>query len=83
MELATLERAQADVSKTLSEAASSLSQSLGNAEGVAQVGSIVVVQYKNPDGELRKLITELTQEQMELIMNNRRLMKEPKELARC
>jgi hypothetical protein len=81
LELVTLEKAQADVSRNLATAARVLSEALGSMEGVARVGSIIAIQYKGQDGEIKKIITELSQEQMEIISCNPLLMKTPAALA--
>jgi hypothetical protein len=83
LELATLHKSQADVDKTLAEAAALLIKQLENVSRAAcQLGSVVVLKYNDDAGRPMVIVRNLTQRQLAEVEQNQDLLCEPEYLLR-
>ena len=81
LEIATLDKPQAEVDLKLAEAAAKLIKAVETQSAAAvQVGSLLIVKVPSPDGESQLAVKTLTQREMMMIERTPELMKTPDEL---
>lgn len=81
LELATLQIKQSEVDRNQAEAASKLLEAIADAsEAVCQIGSILVVKHRGPDGKNRVFTRSLTAAEMIYLESHQELLKSPERI---